>query len=67
MVETETEARPAVEQRPSGQDTVNSELEPGIFLPAGRQGRVFNDHLFGLFCITAFLLLVIIIGWSRLR
>ncbi len=66
MVETEA-ARPPVESRPSGQDTVNNELEPGLFLPAGRHGRVFNDHLFGLFCIFAFLVLVLVIGYARLQ
>lgn len=66
MMETEA-PRPAVERRSSGQDTVNNELEPGLFLPAGRQGRVFNDHLFGLTCIFVFLLLVLVIGWSRLQ
>ena len=66
MIETEA-PRPPVEQHPSGQDMVNNELEPGLFLPAGRHGRVFNDHLFGLFCIFVFLVLVLAIGVVRLQ
>ncbi len=63
----ETKARSAVPGHVSAQDEVNNELEPGLFLPVGARGRVFNDHLFGLACIFAFLVILLIVGISRAR